>query len=155
MFLLKKKTLTDILNISDNDTKIKELYKFLSKKSKYGKAVDELNEVERKIYLIMEFEAEMNDGGFEQYFSSEIADYMYELCDDLKGVGEIKAYEILNEAIQLFPCDVTVSTNRKKVLEMLLNEQSLFNTVNDKYYEAKINFYNTYLTCLSSIEKSA
>lgn len=153
MKFFKKKTWDDIMNIEDSEDKVQELYKYLSKKSHYGIQLDKLNEYEKKIYLVMEYEVEMNDGGFEQFFYSDISNYVHEVCAALLEIGAYQNAELLQQAIEVFPNGVVPleQNEREKLLRLLLNDGLIFQELDENYCQLDIQLINRYLDIKNTI----
>ncbi len=147
MKFFKKKTWNDILELEDNEEKVNEIYKFLSKKCHYGNSLDELNEKEKVLYFVMDFESEINEGGLEQFFLSEASNHHEATYQALNSLGVKPMAEILLEATQLFPnSHIPASQDeREKLLELLLNDGPIFNELDEKYNQLEINLLDYYL----------
>lgn len=147
MKFFKKKTWDDILQLEDNKEKVNEIYKYLSKKCHYGNVLNELNEKEKVLYSVMDFESEINEGGLEQFFYSEASNDLETTCQSLSLLGVQPMAEILLEATQLFPNSYipTSQDERVKLLELLLNNGPIFNELDEKYNQLEINLLDYYL----------
>ena len=68
----------------NEDINLLNYIEIVQKKCKNGEKITKLNPVERVIYLISEFEAEVNNGGFDQYFINSSGKYASETIECLK-----------------------------------------------------------------------
>ena len=112
---------------------------------------DSLNKKERIIYTVWWLEAEVNNGGFHQYFWNSAGDHSSEALDSLKLVGAIQTASLLKSAIKIaFDGEVPKERSvRQKILEE--NEELIQNKlgkIDFEFYEYKENFYeliNSYI----------
>src|SRR6267143_2703741 len=73
-----------------------------SPQSSFGKLPYLGHSTEEKIFLhIWELEAEVNNGGFEQYFCNSSGDHASEVVASLKAIGAHKAADITQKAISI------------------------------------------------------
>jgi len=99
----------------------------LQRKSKNGKKIKKLKPQERVIYLISEFETEVNNGGFDQFFVNETSRYATETMDCLKAINAQYTADLLRTAINAL-------SSAKTEDDLLRIEQEL-NMLDDKFYE--------------------
>lgn len=153
MKLFKKKTLEDILKIKNNEQKLNELYKFLSKKCHYGDKLDELNDKEKTLYLVMDFEAEMNEGGFEQFLYSEAGNHIYDTYHSFVEFKRNDIADIIHECILVFPQEEIPAEQiqRQQLLELLLNDGPIFNDLNNRI---DLNLMDDYLEYIKNINEA-
>lgn len=152
MRFLKKKSLEEILKLNDCEEKINEVYKYLLKKSEYGNNLNNLNSKEKNIYLVMEYEIEMSDGGFEQFFYSDVSNYVEDVYHALLVLNAQESANLLKEAIELFPNGHIPfeQGEREKLLKILLNNEFLFKELDSRYCQINIQLIDSYL---KSMEK--
>lgn len=62
---------------------------------------EQLTRPEQVFYCVWELEAEVNNGGFEQYFSNSSGDYSLAIVDALQEIGAHQAATIVGRAINL------------------------------------------------------
>ncbi len=77
-------------------------YSTISEKEKKN-GFDDLDEAERAFLRVWELEAEINNGGFDQYFFNSSGDHCLETKESLIRIGAQKTAEILADAMFLFP----------------------------------------------------
>lgn len=91
--LPQPENLTDFLIALDNR---------ISKKCNYGKEIEKLNEYEKTFFLTQKLEAEINNGGFDQFFFNSSGNFAYETVDAFQAIGAVKTAEICRKAINSF-----------------------------------------------------
>jgi len=90
---------------------------------------DDLSRAEQVFRVIWELEAEVNNGGFHQYFSNSSGDSAFAVVDALKGVGAHHAARIARSAP---PRD---RTQRQHLLDSLGPEQrALLESLDEEFY---------------------
>lgn len=153
MSFFKKKTIDEILKIENNEEMVNEVYKYLSKKCHYGEKIDLLDEKEKILYDVMDFEAEINDGGLEQFFYSEASYDVERTCQSLIAFDHQEMADLLHEAIQLFPNAIVpkMQSEREKILELLLNDGPVFQELDDQYSQLDIDLMNDYLKYIKQL----
>ncbi|MGD9679388.1 MAG: DUF4375 domain-containing protein [Vulcanibacillus sp.] len=104
---------------------------FLQKKSKNGAKIKRLKPQERVIYLISEFEAEVNNGGFDQFFINETSNYASETIECLAAINAQYTANLLRKAIDII-------AGAKTEDDLPLIEKQL-DELDDKFYEYNDN----------------
>lgn len=64
---------------------------------------DDLSHAEQVFLAIWELEAQVNNGGFDQYFSNTSGDTAFAVVDALKTIGAPEAARIVAKATSVFP----------------------------------------------------
>ena len=105
---------------------------------------DALNEKEKAIYTIWWLEAEVNNGGFHQYFWNSAGDHADTAIRSLKSIGASKTASLLEKAIEIaFGGKLPTSrVNRQNQLE--IDEEAKMNKLGDldsEFYKYSENFY--------------
>jgi len=151
MNFFKKKTLNDILKIENQEEKINEIYKYLSRKCHYGEKVDQLSDEEKTLYDVMDFEAEMNDGGLEQFLYSEASDDIERTCQSLKSLNLESIAELLQDVKELFPGGLvpSIQSERARILELMLNDGPIFQEFDDRYSRLDIHLSDHYIVYIN------
>ena len=67
---------------------------WICKKCSYGEEIEKLSHAERIFYMIMLLEAEVNNGGFAQFFCNSSGKYSDEIINSLSNIGADKTAEI-------------------------------------------------------------
>lgn len=63
---------------------------------------EELNDIQRYVYVVNELFMEVNNGGFNQYFFNSAGDHAIEALDALDEMSFYKIAELLEKALSLF-----------------------------------------------------
>lgn len=82
---------------------------------------DELSPAEQVFCAIWDLESEVNNGGFQQYYSNSSGDTAFAVCESLDAIGAHKAAQIVGKAHRIF-ADATPPRDRderESVLESL------------------------------------
>ena len=72
-----------------------------------------LNEHERVIYVTQLLEAEVNNGGFDQFFRNSSGNLSNEIVSAFKQIGALKTAAICAKAISLFPKPVPAAQEER------------------------------------------
>lgn len=146
MKLFKKKTIEDILKIENKETMLNELYKYLAKKSCYGEELENLNEKEKVLFIAMDFESEVIDGGLEQYLYN-VSYNIEETYNCFYQIGRNDIADIIMKMIQLFPNSYIPSLQKERVnlIELLLNDGPLFDELNQQLQLDLLDNYIQYI----------
>ena len=98
---------------------------------------DDLSRAEQVFRVIWELEAEVNNGGFHQYFSNSSGDTAFAVVDALKAVGAHHAARIAADANGVFPRSAPPRdrTQRQHLLDSLGPEQrTLLESLDEEFY---------------------
>lgn len=112
----------------------------------YGDRMDKLTEPQKNFYFNQNFEREVNNGGFNQYFFNSSGNFVHETVHSLNAIGASKTSGILQKAINQFP-DKTVPKDRVQRAELLEKIESKANLI---WEELDEKFY-TYAEDLDSL----
>lgn len=102
-------------------------------KCAYGAKIQELNEVERVLYLNHIFQTEIQNGGFAMLFFHPAGAYAHDMVDTLRTIGAIRCAQLLEEAIAKFPVDIKRSSveKRQDLLEEIDPNDDIFIELNE------------------------
>lgn len=123
-----------IKNETESILKIQEI---LWKKTELYDDFENLNEAEKTFLYVEILEAEINNGGFDQYFFNSSGDYAYETLKSLKEIGALKTAKLVEEAFSNFPSNPIPKDNekRREILEKIDDQTSeKWNELEDKFY---------------------
>ena len=106
--------------------------------------IDALNEKEKAIFAIWWLEAEVNNGGFHQYFWNSAGDNADIAFESLNKIGATKTAELLKQAIEIaFSGSLPLTRDdRQRLLE--INEDKKMDALGELdfiFYEYQENFY--------------
>jgi hypothetical protein len=106
--------------------------------------LDELNEKEKAIFTIWWLEAEVNNGGFHQYFWNSSGDHFAIALKSLNKIGATKTASLLKQAIEIAFCG-SVPLNRderQKLLEIDEDKKmDALEELDNSFYEYPEDFY--------------
>ena len=123
IFKRKKKTaiwetdFDDIWNIDNRNDMIIALGSWLSRKCNYGEDIDKLSPTEQIVFFIFQLEAEVNNGGFTQYFGNFTGIYANETLTALRKIGAIETANICKNVFSYF--GETIPTDRDEYDEFI------------------------------------
>ena len=106
--------------------------------------LDALNDKEKAIYTIWWLEAEVNNGGFNQYFWNSAGDDAALSLQSLNKIGATKTAELLKRAIDVaFSGSLPLTRDdRQKQLEIDEDKKiEALGELDDRFYEYQENFY--------------
>ncbi len=99
---------------------------------------ESLSDEETVIVLVEEYEREINNGGFNQFFYNSAGNDYYEIIDALKKIGSVIFLDILESSSKPFPgSKVPVARNeRQRMLEeMGDNAEKIWKGLEEKFYK--------------------
>jgi len=101
--MTKIENLDELLNADDVNSSIIELDNFIGEHCDYGSEIEKLTDQQKIFYLNQTLEREVNNGGFNQFFTNSSGDYAHETVLSLKAIGADKTASIVQKAIDKFP----------------------------------------------------
>ena len=110
-------TIEEIWEIKDQYDFVYEMDMYLAGKCNYGDEIQKLNGSQRIVYLIGELEAEVNNGGFWQYFYNSSGNFANEIIPALKKINAVNTAEICKNAMVVF--DTPVLTDREERMDYI------------------------------------
>ena len=131
--------ITEIFKLQSDEEIIIKIGEIIWERLEYDyKNICNLSEVNKTFVYIDILEAQVNNGGFDQFFFNSSGDYTYEILKVYENISAFKTAKIIFEAIQLFP-ELPVSKDtakRRKQLENLNeNRWGKWDHLDDKFYE--------------------
>jgi len=98
---------------------------------------------EKNIVYIEELEHEINNGGFNQYFSNSSGDNSNETLEALKIIKSKVFYDILKNAIDKFPNGVVPKDRgeRENIVTKIDKEVELWNYLDNEFYKYEEDIY--------------
>ena len=87
--------------------------------------------------LIEELEAEINNGGFHQFFFNSSGDNTFEIIEALKLIGAIHTVQIVKKAVSQFPGSIVPKErySRQDILDQISPDTDTFEEDDEKFYE--------------------
>ena len=143
MKLFKKKCFEEILLIKDDIVKINEIYTYLSKKCKYGQNLEMLECAEKFLFLAMDFENYILDGGIEQF----LYNVPYDILDTSEAFDMLKREDIklvIEKTISIFPLNIIPKDRKERIslMENLLTAGDVFEDINN---EIRLDLMDNYI----------
>lgn len=132
-----KPDIVTLLASADTNNAIIEIDNYVCNLCLYGDNIDRLTQPQRNFYFNQNFEREINNGGFDQYFYNSSGDFAHETIISLRIIGAYKTADILQKAIDQFP-NSRVSKDRAKRQEVL---EQIEDAANDVWEELDQTFY--------------
>lgn len=132
------------LLINHETESILKIQEILWKKTESYDDFENLNESEKTFLYVEILEAEINNGGFDQYFFNSSGDYANETIKSLKKIGALKTAKLVQEAFSYFPENPIPKNNekRREILEKIDEQTSeRWTQLEDQFYlyEENIN----------------
>ncbi len=89
--------------------------------SQYGDELDKLSSSQATLYLTYEFDKEVNNGSFDQYFFNSSGNNAHEAITALQTIGAAQTAVLLQECINVWPEGIVPKDweNRRDAMEML------------------------------------
>lgn len=132
------RNLDELLNTDDIYQSIAVLDDIIAKACNYGDDLQNLTEPQKIFYFLQSLQAQVNNGGFDQYFFNFSGRFAHEALVALNAVDAPYTAGLLREGIQQFPGEkVPNDTDIRR--ELLINELSeraekAWNSLDDKFY---------------------
>lgn len=105
---------------------------------------DGLNEKEQAIYTIWWLEAEVNNGGFHQYFWNSAGDHADVALKSLNDIGATKTASLLEKAIDIAFDGQLPESRAERQDQLEIDEDSKVDALGDldsEFYKYSENFY--------------
>jgi len=136
-----------ILSSDDLNGSIIELDNQICEQCSWGDDLDALTEPEKNFYYNQEFEREINNGGFSQYFFNTAGGYANNTIISLQLIGANKTASILQAAINQFPDNKIPldHVDRQNAIELIADEAyKAWEELDQKFflYEDDLNALN-------------
>lgn len=132
-----KMSMKEILSQEVDENVLSALYMRLSDKCEYGMEFNQCNEVEKNFYLLYDFNAEVGNGGIEQFIYNSYENVTVTLAV-LKESSLNYSYSYLSNALNLYPNE-KVEAYENKVLSDALGK------LDDQYYDLHEKEYYDYI----------
>lgn len=139
----KREEPRNLWEITDKEDFIMELLDHLEEKTACGEKMHRLNEQQRIFYVAQTLEAEVNNGGFDQFFYNSSGAFANELVEAFTAIGAHHTAEICRKAVEAFGSEVpTDREKRQDLLDELEDDEVFCRTLeacDDAFYEYKDN----------------
>lgn len=97
-----------------------------------------LTQSEQYVLMVIDFEGQINNGGFDQYYYNSYGDNALETVDALRAIGANETAELLLESFEVFPATTSsqIREERWAQLEALSEPKNeKLSALDDKFYE--------------------
>jgi hypothetical protein len=115
-----------------------ELYLNLCQKCNYGENMQAINEHERVVYVTQLLEAEVNNGGFDQFFRNSSGNLSKEIVAAFTRIGAVKTAAICEKAISVFPSPVPATQEERNRL-LTEETEAILDKYDDEFYHSEEN----------------
>lgn len=125
------------LQNKDETKSIIAIEEVLWNKTELGDDYENLTEAEKTFIFVELLEAEINNGGFDQYFFNSSGDYTLETLESLERIKAHKTAKIVAQAFKIFPVQPIPKDNEKRrtILENIdKNISNKWNLLEDDFY---------------------
>ena len=125
------------LLIKDETESILKIQEIVWKKTELYDNYENLNDFEKTFLYVEILEAEVNNGGFDQYFYNSSGDYADETLESLRKIGATKTAKLVESAFKIFPVQPIPKDNekRREILKSIENQTSeKWNQLEDEFY---------------------
>lgn len=141
--------LEETLKIERRDLIIMEIDTYINKKSEYGEQIEKLNLSQRAFLYIENLEREINNGGFNQFYTNSSGNFSQETIDALLKIGAEKTAKIVKKANSEFengnvPKNKIERQKKLKFIEKKANKN--WNKYNSEFYNYQDNLTELLIT---------
>lgn len=136
----EKLSLESILKLEPDEI-IMKIDDYINKLSKYGDNIESLNPFQKSFFLIENFEKEINNGGFNQFYFNSSGNYSLETVDALYKIGAKKTAKIVEIANSKFPNKlVPKNWEERQNVSIIIDENiELWNEQDKAFYKSEEN----------------
>lgn len=137
--------IVDIWKIDNKAIFLIAMNSCISKKCNYGENITKLSSQERIFYVVMQLEAEVNNGGFSQYFYNSSGDWSNEVVKSYRAIGAIKVADICKKAITSFGADIPPNRDVREIfLNQFMNDEvnRILDECDNEFYEYSEDLLN-------------
>lgn len=114
----------DIWQLEDKTLFLIAMSDWLNRKCGYGEHISLLTLEERVIFIVDLFQAEVNNGGFDQYLHNRSGIFAGELVSSLLAIGACLTAEICKRALSTFPAELPADYEaRYALLDELITDE--------------------------------
>ncbi len=121
---------------NENEMSIK-ISKYIHKKSNYGKEIDKLTEPQKVFLYIDNLLTEVNNGGFNQFYTNSSGNFSHETVEALKTIGAYKTAKIVETANSQFPNNRVPKDRNIRIVvlrQIEIAANPVWDTLNNKFY---------------------
>ena len=116
-----------------------DVYEHICDKCEYGDSIEKLNEYERVFFVAQVVEAEVNNGGFLQFFDNSSGNFANEIVDSFTKIGALKTAKICEKAVAVFNGYIPTDRDERGDLLESLDCDEILDECDDEFYEYEDN----------------
>ena len=139
--------LEQVFAMEREDMAASRIWMFLSKFVEDDPELKTFTQPQRYVLVVEDFEAEINNGGFDQYFVNSAGDHAHLCLSALEAIGASDALDLLKQAVAVFPDGKAPSDREERftVLEKIWEKQEnedapgAWGHLDKRYYELGID----------------
>ncbi len=139
--MFETKSIDEIWKIEDENQFVISMYLYIAEKCAYGDNMEKLNDEQKVFYITQALEAEVNNGGFSQFFFNSDGCFGNELVAAFEKIGAMKTAEICKKAVSIY--GDSVPTDRAERENVLIPEdekeeeriEEILNECDDAFFE--------------------
>ena len=135
----KKIDIESLLNQTEDDSLLIHLSQYVFDKY-YKKGFDNLTKPEQIFFMIDQFEMEINNGGFEQYYGNSASDYAQDVPFALESIGASYTADLVRKGNSLFPNGLPpkIWPDRQVLLDSIVDDiRDQLSELDNAFYEYK------------------
>lgn len=128
----------DIWNIEDSRLFVIAMNSWVCRKCGDGERMTALTKEERVFFVVMGLDAEVNNGGFDQYLYNSSGNFANELLPSLRTIGANQTADIFSRALNALGCELPSDRERRIDLlsELRTDEIStILDECDEQYYK--------------------
>lgn len=128
----------EIWNIGDINSFVIAMTGWLNRKCNYGENLSVLTPEEKTVYIVNCFQAEVNNGGFEQFLYNSSGALVGDLLSSLTAIGANHTAEIYKKALAELPHELPAEDEQREALldELITDDISeVFASCDQQFYE--------------------
>lgn len=133
----KLRNKTEELSVEDKAEYVYAAYRKIDRKCNFKENLDVLNQWERNLYIAVMLEIDVHNGGFEEYFCSQSADYYKEAVSSFEELGSYEAANICHRAISALGENLPVDRQEREDYYNDIMEDSIDETLYNCEVELK------------------
>ena len=131
-------------DMTETEDLVFSVYEALLEKAEYGDNMEALNEKERIFYITQQVEAEVNNGGFSQFFFNSSGNFSGEMVSAFEEIGAVQTAQICQRALDAYPVSLPAEWGERQVLLDEIETDEIYEKLNacdSSFYEYPENLY--------------
>ncbi len=139
--MFETKSIDEIWKIEDENQFVISMYQYIAEKCEYGDNMEKLNDEQKVFYITQALEAEVNNGGFSQFFFNSDGCFGNELVAVFEKIGAMKTAEICKKAVSIYGDSVPTDRDERETVLTPDDEkeeeriEEILNECDDAFFE--------------------